>query len=104
MLALSVLPIVAALDQLEVDPDRVSTVAAAPGGRVVAGRRLSEVPDPRKARGVRHGVLAVLTLSACAVLAGARPTLAALAATERCYPRTRTLGQTAAGHPRLARS
>ena len=33
---------------------------------------LSAVPDPRKARGVRHGVVAVLLLGACAVLAGAR--------------------------------
>jgi len=30
------------------------------------------VPDPRKARGVRHGVLGVLLLGACAVLTGAR--------------------------------
>ncbi len=33
---------------------------------------LAAVPDPRAARGVRHGVLSVLLLSACAVLAGAR--------------------------------
>jgi predicted transposase YbfD/YdcC len=33
---------------------------------------LAAVPDPRQARGVRHGVLAVLLLGACAVLAGAR--------------------------------
>lgn len=33
---------------------------------------LSAVPDPRKPRGVRHGVLAVLLIGACAVLAGAR--------------------------------
>jgi predicted transposase YbfD/YdcC len=70
--ALSVLPIVAALDQVEVDPDRVSAVVAAPGGELSLVDALSTVPDPRKARGVRHGVLAVLTLSACAVLAGAR--------------------------------
>jgi hypothetical protein len=70
--ALSVLPIVAALDQVEVDPDRVSAVVAAPGGGLSLVDALSTVPDPRRARGVRHGVLAVLTLSACAVLAGAR--------------------------------
>ena len=33
---------------------------------------LAQVPDPRAARGVRHGVLSVLLISACAVLAGAR--------------------------------
>jgi hypothetical protein len=33
---------------------------------------LAAIPDPRAARGVRHGVLAVLLVSACAVLAGAR--------------------------------
>jgi DNA-binding NarL/FixJ family response regulator len=33
---------------------------------------LAEVLDPREARGVRHGVLAVLLLGECAVLTGAR--------------------------------
>ncbi|WP_224389090.1 ISAs1 family transposase [Pseudonocardia sp. ICBG1293] len=33
---------------------------------------LAQIPDPRAARGVRHGVIAVLLVSACAVLAGAR--------------------------------
>lgn len=33
---------------------------------------LATVPGPRSARGVRHGVLAVLLASACAVLAGTR--------------------------------
>jgi predicted transposase YbfD/YdcC len=32
----------------------------------------AQVPDPRKARGIRHGVLAILLLGACAVLTGAR--------------------------------
>jgi hypothetical protein len=32
---------------------------------------LAQVPDPRAARGVRHGVLSVPLISACAVLAGA---------------------------------
>jgi hypothetical protein len=74
--ALSVLPIVAALDHAEVELDEV---IAAPGSSLVSVpvrlslvEALSEVPDPRKARGVRHGVLAVLLLGACAVLTGAR--------------------------------
>ena len=33
---------------------------------------LTQVTDPRKARGVRHGLGCVLALAACAVLAGAR--------------------------------
>jgi hypothetical protein len=33
---------------------------------------LAEVLDPREARGLRHGVLAVLLLGECAVLTGAR--------------------------------
>ncbi|MEV0696231.1 ISAs1 family transposase [Streptomyces sp. NPDC050388] len=38
--------------------------------------RLGEVPDPRKARGVRHRLVTVLALAACAVLAGASSLLA----------------------------
>jgi hypothetical protein len=37
---------------------------------------LSLVPDPRKRRGVRHSVAAVLAIAAAAVLAGARSVLA----------------------------
>ncbi|MFD3844248.1 transposase family protein, partial [Streptomyces sp. NPDC058642] len=38
--------------------------------------RLAEVPDPRDPRGVRHALVAVLALTACAVLAGATSVLA----------------------------
>ncbi|WP_374111654.1 transposase family protein [Pseudonocardia sp. ICBG1142] len=72
MSAVSVSPIVAALEGLEVGPDagRAAPVGEAAGLSLVEA--LSRVPDPRKPRGVRHGVLAVLLLGACAVLAGAR--------------------------------
>ncbi|MEW1569483.1 transposase family protein [Streptomyces sp. NPDC093509] len=38
--------------------------------------RLAQVPDPRDPRGVRHPLVTVLALTACAVLAGARSLLA----------------------------
>jgi DDE_Tnp_1-associated len=66
------LPIVAALDHVEVPPDQVSTAAAASAVVLSLVEALAAVPDPRRARGVRHGVLAVLLIGACAVLAGAR--------------------------------
>src|SRR3954447_4270725 len=60
--------IVAALDHPEVTLDRetVPTVALSLVDAFAA------VPDPRKARGIRHGVAAILLLGACAVLTGAR--------------------------------
>lgn len=39
-------------------------------------RVLSEVVDPRKRRGVRHGLVVVLTAAVCAVAAGARSLVA----------------------------
>ena len=61
-------PIVAALDHLEVtlDPGTV------PGVALSLVDAFAEVPDPRHARGIRHGVAAILLLGACAVLTGAR--------------------------------
>jgi predicted transposase YbfD/YdcC len=66
------LPIVAALDHVQVRP--VAVTVDLPAGAVVLSlvEALSTVPDPRSPRGVRHGVLAVLLIGACAVLAGAR--------------------------------
>src|SRR3954454_2366092 len=66
--AVQVSPIVAVLDHPEVSLDPQSVPAVALSLVEVFG----EVPDPRKARGVRHGVAAVLLLGACAVLTGAR--------------------------------
>jgi predicted transposase YbfD/YdcC len=66
--ATQVSPIVAAFDHPEVElpPDVV------PAAALSLVEALSEVPDPRQARGIRHGVLAILLLGACAVLTGAR--------------------------------
>jgi predicted transposase YbfD/YdcC len=61
-------PIVAALDHPEVtlDPDTAPVVALS------LVEAFAQIPDPRHARGIRHGVLAILLLGACAVLTGAR--------------------------------
>jgi len=37
---------------------------------------LAQVPEPRKARGIRHGMRGILAMSLCAVLAGARSIMA----------------------------
>jgi predicted transposase YbfD/YdcC len=66
--ALQVSPIVAALDQREAGLDR-ETVPRVALSLVEA---FAEIPDPRHARGIRHGVLAIVLLGACAVLTGAR--------------------------------
>ena len=68
MPVLQVSPIVAALDQPEVSLDR-DTVPRVALSLVEA---FGEIPDPRHARGIRHGVLAIMLLGACAVLTGAR--------------------------------
>ena len=68
MPAVQVSPIIAALDHPEVvlDPAMAPTVALS------LVEAFCEVPDPRQARGIRHGVLSILLLGACAVLTGAR--------------------------------
>ncbi len=68
MPATAVSPIVAALDHPEVavSPEMVPLVALS------LVEAFAQVPDPRQARGIRHGVLAILLLAACAVLTGAR--------------------------------
>ncbi|ANZ21759.1 transposase [Streptomyces noursei ATCC 11455] len=63
-------PIPAALDQLR---DRRATASTEVPGLL---ERLTAVPDPRDPRGVRHALAVVLTLTACAVLAGATSLLA----------------------------
>jgi DDE_Tnp_1-associated len=57
--------------------DAVTEVGLAPGPLDAAAsisllRALADVPDPRKARGRRHGLQSVLLLAVGAVLAGAR--------------------------------
>ncbi|QJT06325.1 ISAs1 family transposase [Streptomyces asoensis] len=63
-------PIPPAFDQLrehpEAVPEEIPDLLA----------RLAQVPDPRDPRGVRHALVVVLALTACAVLAGATSLLA----------------------------
>ena len=68
MPAPAVSPIVAALDHPEVTLGRDTAPVAA----LSLVEAFAQIPDPRKARGIRHGVLAIMLLGACAVLTGAR--------------------------------
>jgi hypothetical protein len=70
--ALSSSPIVAALIQPDTVLDEVVADVGVERAALSLFDALAEIPDPRSRRGVRHGVLAVLLVSACAVLAGAR--------------------------------
>lgn len=63
--------IAAVADQVEA-LDRPDPVVLAPDLREV----LAEVVDPRARRGVRHGLVVVLTAAVCAVVAGARSLVA----------------------------
>jgi DDE_Tnp_1-associated len=63
-------PIPLALHQLRDQPE------AGPGELPGLLECLAEVPDPRDPRGVRHALVGLLALSACAVLAGATSLLA----------------------------
>jgi predicted transposase YbfD/YdcC len=51
------------------DEDEFPDIPAAPAALLAA---LKSVPDPRKRRGVRHEMSAILALAVCAVIAGAR--------------------------------
>jgi predicted transposase YbfD/YdcC len=70
--AVVVSPIVAVLEQADLpalDPgDRAGTAGVA----VSLVEAFERVPDPRQARGIRHGLVPLLVLAACAVMTGAR--------------------------------
>jgi predicted transposase YbfD/YdcC len=70
--ALSSSPILAALITPDTGLDEVITETGVERTALSLLDVLAEIPGPRAARGVRHGVLAVLLVSACAVLTGAR--------------------------------
>ena len=65
-------PIVAVLEQADLpslDPRGPCGTAGMALSLVDAFER---VPDPRRARGIRHGLVPLLMLAACAVMTGAR--------------------------------
>jgi len=51
------------------DEDEFPDVPKAPAALLAA---LQQVPDPRKPRGLRHGLPVILSIAVCAVIAGAR--------------------------------
>src|SRR5690242_8549000 len=94
--ALQVSPIVAALDHPEVTLDRERVPAVA----LSLVDAFAEVPDPRKARGIRHGVTAILLLGAWAVMTGAR-SLAAIAEVAHDTGRAILAQERGRGHGRV---
>ena len=74
MPAVSSSPATAALDHFEDLPADLFAGLASADAVAVSSlvEALSWVPDPRCARGVRHQVLVVLVIAACAVRSGAR--------------------------------
>jgi predicted transposase YbfD/YdcC len=70
--AVVVSPIVAALDQADLPPLDVDDRAGAAGVALSLVEAFERVPDPRRARGIRHGLVPLLVLAACAVMTGAR--------------------------------
>ena len=72
MPAVVVSPIVAVLEHADLpslDPDDAAGTA---GVAVSLVEAFGQVPDPRRARGIRHGLVPLLMLAACAVMTGAR--------------------------------
>ena len=63
------LAVLVELAQAEDDEDEFPDVPAAPAALLAA---LKSVPDPRKRRGLRHEMSAILAIAVCAVIAGAR--------------------------------
>ena len=61
-------PILAALTASDTVIDQVRADTGVESTALSLLDALAQIPDPRAARGVRHGVIAVLLVSACAVL------------------------------------
>src|SRR3954463_15211151 len=70
--AVVVSPIVAVLEQADLPVLESGDCAGTAGGAVSLVEAFERVPDPRRARGIRHGLVPLLVLAACAVMTGAR--------------------------------
>jgi len=70
--AVVVSPIVAVLEQADLPPLDPGDRAGTAGVAVSLVEAFERVPDPRQARGIRHGLVPLLVLAACAVMTGAR--------------------------------
>jgi predicted transposase YbfD/YdcC len=72
MPAVVVSPIVDVLEQADLPPLDPGDRAGTAGVAVSLVEAFERVPDPRRARGIRHGLVPLLVLAACAVMTGAR--------------------------------
>ena len=82
-------PMYTVVDQF--DEDEFPDVPAAPAALLAA---LKSVPDPRKRRGLRHEMSAILAIAVCAVIVGARSFVAIAEWTAAATPNAlATLGE-----------
>ena len=65
-------PIVAVLEQADLPPLDADDRAGTAGVALSLVHAFERVPDPRRARGIRHGLVPLLVVAACAVMTGAR--------------------------------
>src|SRR3954469_9135672 len=70
--AVVVSPIVAVLEQADLPMLESGDCAGTAGVALSLVEAFERVPDPRRARGIRHGLVPLLVVAACAVLTGAR--------------------------------
>jgi predicted transposase YbfD/YdcC len=70
--AVVVFPIVAVLEQADLPVLESGDCAGTAGVALSLVEAFERVPDPRRARGIRHGLVPLLVVAACAVLTGAR--------------------------------
>src|SRR4051794_36822832 len=70
--ALVVSPIVAVLEQVDLPSLDARDRAGTAGVAVSLVEAFERVPDPRRARGIRHPLVPLLVVAACAVMTGAR--------------------------------
>src|SRR3954463_13869479 len=70
--AVVVSPIVAVLEQADLPVLESGDCAGTAGVALSLVEAFERVPDPRRARGIRHGLVPLLVVAACAVMTGAR--------------------------------